>query len=61
MDTCPHLFLAGSQPAFDTAAIEGPEGQTVRLVAVPRFADTGELVLVDAETLAAEVVRIGVN
>ncbi len=60
MSTCPHLFFVGSQPKFDTAEIEGPDGQTVRLIAVPRFVDTGELVLVDSETLEASVVRISV-
>ena len=51
----------GSQPKFDTATIEGPEGQVVRLIAVPRFAETGELVLVDSETLETSVVRITVS
>ena len=58
MNSCPHLFFVGSQPKFVTAEIEGPEGQTVRLIAVPKFAETGELVLVDTETLETEVVRI---
>lgn len=57
---CPHIFFAGSQPKFDTALIEGPDGQTVRLIAVPRFAETGEMVLVDMETLEAERVIIGI-
>ncbi|PVH78217.1 DNA polymeras-like protein subunit delta-2 [Cadophora sp. DSE1049] len=61
MNSCPHLFFVGSQPKFDTAEIEGPDGQTVRLIAVPKFADTGELVIVDTETLETEVVRITVG
>ena len=61
LNSCPHLFFAGSQPKFDTATIEGPEGQVVRLIAVPRFAETGELVLVDSETLETSVVRITVS
>ncbi|CAL3963216.1 unnamed protein product [Diplocarpon coronariae] len=60
MNDCPHLFFIGSQPKFDTAEIEGPDGQRVRLIAVPKFADTGELVLVDSETLEASVVKIDV-
>lgn len=40
--------------------IEGADGQVVRLIAVPKFAETGEVVLVDTETLAVEVVKIGV-
>jgi len=60
MSSCPHLFFVGSQPKFDTASIEGPDGQVVRLIAVPRFSETGEVVLVDSETLEASVVRITV-
>jgi DNA polymerase delta subunit 2 len=51
----------GSQPKFDTAVIEGEEGQTVRLIAVPRFCETGEVVLVDSETLEASVVQFTVT
>ncbi len=57
---CPHIFFAGSQPKFDTALIEGQDGQIVRLIAVPRFAETGEIVLVDVETLEVERVTIGI-
>lgn len=32
----------------------------VRLISLPRFSQTGELVLVDTETLEAEVIRFGV-
>ncbi|KAG4034892.1 hypothetical protein MFRU_002g02410 [Monilinia fructicola] len=59
--TCPHIFFAGNQPSFDSASIEGPDGQTVRLISIPSFEETGEMVLLDAETLEAEVVRITVE
>ncbi|TGO45819.1 hypothetical protein BOTNAR_0636g00010 [Botryotinia narcissicola] len=58
ISTCPHIFFAGNQPSFDTASIEGPDGQTVRLISILSFEETGEIVLLDAETLEAEVVRI---
>jgi DNA polymerase delta subunit 2 len=58
MQTCPHLYFVGNQPQFSTKVIHGPEGQSVRLVTVPSFAETKELVLVDAETLAVERVKI---
>jgi DNA polymerase delta subunit 2 len=51
----------GSQPKFDTAVIEGEDGQTVRLIAVPKFSETGEIVLVDSETLETSVVRFSVT
>ncbi|EPE32330.1 hypothetical protein GLAREA_07463 [Glarea lozoyensis ATCC 20868] len=61
LTSCPHLFFVGSQPKFDTAVIEGEDGQTVRLIAVPKFSETGEIVLVDSETLETSVVRFSVT
>ncbi|KAK8198825.1 DNA polymerase alpha/epsilon subunit B-domain-containing protein [Phyllosticta paracitricarpa] len=67
---CPHLFFAGNQPRFATDLVRGPADQLVRLVAVPRFCDTGLVVLVNVgggdeeegkdgeEVLGVEVVRV---
>ncbi|KAK9319682.1 DNA polymerase alpha/epsilon subunit B-domain-containing protein [Lipomyces orientalis] len=52
----PHLFFAGNQPEFKTKIIEGDDGQRVRLLALPKFSETGQLVLVDVDSLACEVV-----
>jgi len=60
MEECPHVFFVGSQPNFDTAVIEGPAGQSVRLIAVPKFKETGELVLLDVDTLEVEIVKFDV-
>ncbi|KAK4546212.1 hypothetical protein LTR36_002349 [Oleoguttula mirabilis] len=57
---CPHVFFVGNQPRFETTLIEGPVGQAVRIIAVPRFKETGEVVVVDMETLVPEVVRFEV-
>ncbi len=51
----------GCQPEFGTRSIQGPDGQTVRLVAVPSFEKTKEIVLVDAETLEVTKVKIEVS
>lgn len=58
---CPHLYIVGNQPAFGTRVVEGFGGQRVRCVSVPRFERTGEVVLVDLETLGVEVVRFAVH
>jgi DNA polymerase delta subunit 2 len=34
-------------------------GARVRLLSIPKFKETGELILVDSETLEVEVVRFG--
>ncbi|KAI0470850.1 DNA polymerase alpha/epsilon subunit B-domain-containing protein [Xylariaceae sp. FL0804] len=60
LSACPHLYFVGCQPAFGTRVARGPAGQQVRLVAVPSFAATRELVLVDADSLDVELVRIQV-
>ena len=60
MKECPHVFFVGNQPAFETTTVEGPTGQSVRLIAVPQFKETGEVVLLDMETLEVELVKINV-
>lgn len=59
LDTCPHVYFAGSQPRFGTCTITGPDGQKVRLIAVPTFSERHEIVLLDTETLEVSRVEIG--
>ena len=54
LEACPHVLFAGGQPAFATALAEAPGGGSVRLVAVPNFAATGCVVLVNLATLACQ-------
>ncbi|KAL2263603.1 hypothetical protein VTK26DRAFT_6070 [Humicola hyalothermophila] len=58
MKDCPHLYFVGCQPEFGTKIIEGPQGQVVRLILIPSFAATREIVLVDTETLDVSKVKI---
>lgn len=60
MKHCPHVFFVGNQPEFATTMIDGPEGQMVRLISIPRFSETGEIVLLDSETLEVSRVKIDV-
>lgn len=57
IEECPHVYFVGSQPAFETAIVDGPAGQSVRLIAVPKFKETGEVVLLDMDTLEVETVN----
>ena len=61
LEACPHVFFIGNQPRFDTTIIEGPDGQKVRLLAVPSFKQTGQIILLDAETLEPELVKFEVD
>ena len=61
IEECPHVFFVGNQPRFDTALIEGPAGQQVRIITLPKFKDTGEIVLLDTATLEVELVKIEIH
>ncbi|KAK2748325.1 hypothetical protein FQN57_000983 [Myotisia sp. PD_48] len=64
LQACPHVFFAGNQPEFKTALVEGNEDDpdtTVRLLAIPRFSTTGQVVLLDTETLEVELLEFGMD
>jgi DNA polymerase delta subunit 2 len=61
MKECPHLYFVGCQPEFGTRVISGPDGQNIRLIAIPSFSTSRELVLVDTETLDVTRVKISAN
>jgi DNA polymerase delta subunit 2 len=61
IEECPHVYFVGNQPKFDTTIIEGPAGQRVRLVTVPKFHETGQIVLLDTETLEVELIKIEIH
>lgn len=61
IEACPHVFFVGNQPRFDTCVIDGPEGQRVRLVTIPSFNETGELILLDSETLDVEILKFDIH
>ena len=58
MKDAPHLYFVGNQPEFGTRMIHGPLDQAVRLIAVPPFSETREVVIVDTETLEVSKVHI---
>lgn len=60
MEECPYVYFVGNQPRYETAVIEGPAGQSVRLICIPSFRETGEVVLLDTDTLETEIVKFSV-
>lgn len=57
---CPHVYFAGSMRKFEKRVIDGPAGQRVLLVCVPRFRESRQVVLVDMESMDVELVEVGV-
>ncbi|KAL8936978.1 MAG: hypothetical protein Q9216_004655 [Gyalolechia sp. 2 TL-2023] len=60
IEECPHVYFVGNQHKYETMVIEGPAGQTVRLICVPRFKETGEVVSLDTDTLEPEIIKFEV-
>jgi len=59
-DRCPGVYFAGNMDGFAAGWVTGQAGERVRCVCVPRFAERGEVVLLDLETRAVEVLRFGI-
>lgn len=57
----PHVYFAGGQKAFGTRRIEGDDGQVCRLIAVPDWRETCEIVLLNLATLEAHTVCFKVD
>nr|KAF6267909.1 DNA polymerase delta 2, accessory subunit [Pipistrellus kuhlii] len=51
---CPHVYFCGNTPSFGSKIIQGPEDQTVLLVAVPDFSATQTACLVNLRSLACQ-------
>lgn len=54
---CRLIDGSGNQPRFETALIE-EEGMKCRLICIPKFAETGQLVLFNTRTLDVKVVCV---
>ncbi|KAI4217686.1 MAG: hypothetical protein LQ351_000282 [Letrouitia transgressa] len=61
IEETPHVYFVGNQPRFETTVIEGPAGQVVRLISLPKFKETGEIVLLDTDSLDVEVMQFRVH
>jgi DNA polymerase delta subunit 2 len=57
---CPHIFVAGNQPAYGTRLIESA-GTKVCLLCVPDFSTTGQVVLLNLRTLTSQVMEFMID
>ncbi|CEP14882.1 hypothetical protein [Parasitella parasitica] len=58
IEKTPHVYFIGNQPQFEDSLLLGPNGQKVRVILVPSFAETGIMVLVNLGTLECSVIHI---
>lgn len=61
IEECPHVFFVGNQPEYKTSLLEGEDGQQVRVVLIPKFSETGQIIVVDLDTLDVEAVKFSLR
>ena len=54
------MYAVGNQPAFESELMTGPSGGVTRVVLVPKFSETGQVVLVNTASLAVQTIRFDV-
>jgi len=58
-DRCPDIYFAGNQDVFGDRLWKSAEGQSVRLISIPRFSETSTVVLVDIVSLECHTLSFG--
>ncbi|CAO3703164.1 unnamed protein product [Rhizopus stolonifer] len=58
IDKCPHVYFIGNQPEFDDNLLQGPDGQKIRVILLPSFAETGTVVLLNISNLECTTINI---
>ncbi|KAH0463425.1 hypothetical protein IEQ34_008007 [Dendrobium chrysotoxum] len=51
IESCPNVYFVGNQDKYETALLQGPEEQQVRLVCIPRFSESGVAVMLNLRDL----------
>ncbi|KAF5833035.1 DNA polymerase alpha/epsilon subunit B-domain-containing protein [Dunaliella salina] len=59
IQSTPHVLFAGDQPEFGVRTVQGPNGQSVLLLALPSFEHTGTIVLLNLRTMATHPITFG--
>ncbi|XP_072748042.1 DNA polymerase delta subunit 2 isoform X2 [Anoplolepis gracilipes] len=58
MKECPDIYFAGNMDKYDTKLITA-EGQTIRLICIPKFSETKTAVLVNLQDLTTQPISFG--
>jgi len=64
--TCPDVYFVGNMPSFSSTLLENPTDdkksmQRVRLITVPNFYETKQVVLVNVKTLACSLINFSTH
>ena len=57
MTRFPHVYFCGNQPAYSERFLFKEKGQVLKLLSVPRFRESGTLVLLDMTSLESFQIR----
>ncbi|KAE8674277.1 DNA polymerase delta small subunit [Hibiscus syriacus] len=61
IDSCPDVYFVGNQEKYETRLVKGSEGQSVRLICIPRFCETGVAVVVNMRNLECHALTFGMQ
>ncbi|KAK8979718.1 hypothetical protein V6N11_027753 [Hibiscus sabdariffa] len=59
IDSCPDVYFVGNQKKYETRLVKGLEGQSVRLICIPRFCETGLAVVINMRNLECHALTFG--
>ncbi|KAK8563315.1 hypothetical protein V6N12_035465 [Hibiscus sabdariffa] len=59
LTNCPDVYFVGNQEKYETRLVKGLEGQSVRLICIPRFCETGLAVVVNMRNLECHALTFG--
>lgn len=62
LDETPNVFFAGNQDRFETCVVSSPDKSiSCRLICIPKFSKTGQIVLLDVNTLKTELITLTIT
>ncbi|KAI3984283.1 hypothetical protein MKX01_011237 [Papaver californicum] len=61
IEDCPHVYFVGNQSKYDTQLSNGSEGQSVRLICIPKFCETGIAVVLNLKNLESHTLSLSAN
>jgi DNA polymerase delta subunit 2 len=54
----PHVYFVGNQPQYEEKLVTFDRDVKVKLITIPKFSETGQIVILDTKTLETEVITI---